>query len=134
MQVKHTGGTGPLKGTGKLPIPPKPAAHAPAHKPEAPKMSRSEALHRLHEVVDAKDAKLPWRNNADMNAKLTRVIQAKIKAGHVRSAAGVNAIVHGVVAQNRSKITYWNYDFHIDNTGKVNLKLDFKGKMDAFDS
>lgn len=141
MTVHHTSTPKPAQ-TGKLALPPKPAAapahapaaHAPAPKPQPKEPSRSEALKRLHDVVDAKDANMPWRNNADMNAKLSRKIMDKIKAGHVTSAAGVNAIVHGIVGANRSKLSYWNYDFHIDNKGKVDLKLMFKGKMDSFDS
>lgn len=134
MEIRRGATTGPLK-TGKLPaLPPKKAAAKPAAPTKAEQQARSKAVARLRDAVDARDAALPWRNNADLNAKLTTKLRAKIEAANTKSGAVVNNIIRAEIAKHRGKLSYWDYDFSINAQGKLSLKLNFKGKMDAFDS
>jgi hypothetical protein len=130
----------PARGTGKLTPPAhhataahEPAHHASHHEADASKVKGG--VSRLRQAAEEYDADLPWRNNQDMNQKLSREIMARIHKQHAtKSASAINRIVHQVVAENRAKLSRWDYDFHIDGRGKVMLDLNFTGKMDAFDS
>lgn len=140
--MKLQTGTGKLQ-TGKLALPQAPAkaAHedkpkaAPAKHKEPTAAERSKSLARLREAVDARDDALPWRNDADMNAKLEKAIVAKVKAKNIRWGKDAQALIRAEIAKYKGKLSSsTDFSWHVTAPGVIKVSLRLKGKMDAFDS